>query len=162
LRPADTPGAKRYDIDMPKLYETDYFAWTQRTAAALRDGRVRDLDLADLAEVAEEIEDLGKSERRAFESALSQLFLHKLKWDFQPNLRGRSWEVSIEKQIRSLRKILRENPSFAPLLDDAGFIAEAYGDALLDAMAETGLDASTFPPECPYQPVEIVGKESAQ
>ncbi len=147
---------------MPKLYETDYFAWTQRTAVALRDGRVRDLDLAELAELAEEIEDLGKSERRAFESALSQLFLRKLKWDFQPNLRGRSWEVSIEKQIRSLRKILRENPSFAPLLDDAAFIAEAYGDAMLDAMADTGLDASTIPPDCPYHPAEIVGKQNAQ
>jgi hypothetical protein len=72
---------------MPKLYETDCFAWTKNTAAALRDGRVCDVDLVD---VAEEIEDLGKSERRAFEIALSQLFLHKLKWDLQPNLRGRS------------------------------------------------------------------------
>jgi len=64
---------KRYDVCMPELYETDYFAWTKNTAAALRDGRVCDINLS---EVAEEIEDLGKSERRAFESALSQLFLH--------------------------------------------------------------------------------------
>ena len=140
---------------MPKLYESDYFAWTQITAAALRDGRVRDIDLA---EVAEEIEDLGKSERRAFESALSRLFLHKLKWDYQPNLRGRSWEVSIQKQIRTLRKILRENPRFEPLLEQSDFIAEAYGDTVLDAMAETGLDASTFPPECPYDAAEILGE----
>lgn len=147
--------AKRYDVCMPKLYETDYFAWTKSTAAALRDGRVCDIDLA---EVAEEIEDLGKSERRAFEIALSQLFLHRLKWDFQPNMRGRGWEVSIQKQVRSLRKILRENPSFAPLLGQADFISEAYGDAVLDATAETGLDASTFPSECPYNAAEIVGE----
>ena len=61
---------------MPKLYDTDYYAWTKRTAAALRDGRIGDIDLAG---VAEEIEDLGKSERRAFDSALSQLLLHKRK-----------------------------------------------------------------------------------
>jgi len=146
--------AKRYDICMGKLYETDYFAWTKSTAAALRDGRVRDVDLA---KVAEEIEDLGKSERRAFESALSRLFLHKLKWDFQPNLQGRSWEVSIEKQIRSLRKVLRENPSFAQCLEQPKFIEEAYGDAVLDAMAETGLDASTFPAQCPYDAAGIIG-----
>lgn len=91
-----------------------------------------------------------------FESALSQLFLHRLKWDFQPNLRGRSWEVSIQKQMRSLRKIPRENPSFAALLEQADFMAEAYGDALLDAMAETGLDASTFPSQCPYDAAEII------
>jgi hypothetical protein len=111
-----------------------------------------------LTEVAEEIEDLGKSERRAFESALSQLFLHKLKWDYQPNLRGRSWEVSIQKQIRILRKILRENPSFAPLLEQPDFIAEIYGDAVLDAMAETGLEASTFPAACPYDATAILGE----
>ncbi|MGA2580232.1 MAG: DUF29 domain-containing protein [Bryobacteraceae bacterium] len=140
---------------MPKLYETDYFAWTKNAAAALREGRVRDIDLT---EVAEEIEDLGKSERRAFESALSQLFLHKLKWDYQPNLRGRSWEVSIQKQIRILRKILRENPSFAPLLEQPDFIAEIYGDAVLDAMAETGLEASTFPAACPYDATAILGE----
>jgi hypothetical protein len=130
---------------MPKLYESDYFAWTKNTAAALRDGRVRDVDLA---EVAEEIEDLGKSERRAFESALSQLFLCKLMSDDQPNLR-------IQKQLRSLCRILRENPSFAPLLGQPDFIAEAYGDAVLDAMAETGLDASNFPSLCPYPATEI-------
>ena len=140
---------------MPKLYETDYFAWTKNAAAALREGRVRDIDLT---EVAEEIEDLGKSERRAFESALSQLFLHKLKWDYQPNLRGRSWEVSIQKQIRILRKILRENPSFAPLLEQPDFIAEIYGDAVLDALAETGLEASTFPAACPYDATAILGE----
>ena len=66
--------------------------------------------------------------------------------------------MSILKQIRTLRKILRENPSFGPLLEQPDFIAEAYGDAVLDAMAETGLDASTFPPECPYDAAEIVGE----
>ena len=95
------------------LYETDYFASTKSTAAALRDGRVCDVDLA----AAAEIEDLGKSERRAFESALSHLFHHKLQWDLQPNLRCRSWAVSIQKPIRSLRKILRENPSLRVVAD---------------------------------------------
>ncbi len=61
------------------LYETDYFQWTQRVAGALRAGVVDGLDLS---EIAEEIEDLGKSERRALESSLSQLLLHLLKWDF--------------------------------------------------------------------------------
>jgi hypothetical protein len=54
-----------------------------------------------------------------------------------------------------LRRILRENPSFAPLLEQLDFIAEAYGDAVLDAMAETGLDASTFPSLRPYDAKEM-------
>ena len=75
----------------------------------------------------------------------------------QPGLRGRSWELSIEKQTRNLRRILRENPSFAPLLRDSSFVAEVYGDALLDVIAETGLDDSVFPSKCPYDAAQLIG-----
>lgn len=64
---------------MSSVYESDYFHWTQCTAAALRAGRPDGLDLK---EVAEEIEDLGRPERRSLQSALAQLFLHPLKWDY--------------------------------------------------------------------------------
>ena len=68
---------------MPSKYETDYYAWAMETAKALRAGRIEDVDL-DAA--AEEIEDLGKSERRSLHSAVVQLFLQLLKSKYQPNL----------------------------------------------------------------------------
>jgi len=130
---------------MSRLYDTDYHAWTRRTAADLRAGR---LDAVDLCAVAEEIEDLGKSERRALESCLAQLLLHLLKWDKQPELRGVSWQVSIRKQRRRLERILSESPSLRACLPE--LVVTAYEDAVDDAISETGLAPEVFPPVCPY------------
>ena len=93
---------------MPSKYETDYYAWAMETASALRAGRIEDVDLA---AAAEEIEDLGKSERRSLHSAVVQLFLHLLKSKYQPNLATASWEIYIEKQRLKIAHILDENPS---------------------------------------------------
>ena len=62
-------------------YETDFCAWTQAQAAALRDGK---WDTPDWANLAEEIESLGRSERYAIESHLQNLLTHLLKWRYDP------------------------------------------------------------------------------
>ena len=134
---------------MSRLYDTDYHAWTRRTATDLRAGRV---DAVDLCEIAEEIEDLGKSERRALESCLAQLLLHLLKWDKQPELRSVSWQVSIRKQRRQMERILDESLSLRPCLPE--LIATAYLDAVDDAIAETGL--APFRKSCPYSIIDIL------
>jgi hypothetical protein len=132
---------------MPSLYEIDYFKWAMDTAAALREGRIQDVDME---AAAEEIEDLGKSERRSLHSALVQLFKHLLKSKYQPQLATVSWEVSIEKQRRQVARLLEENPSLKTLLTCSDFMADVYGDAVLDAIVETGLPKGTFPAECPF------------
>lgn len=132
---------------MPSKYETDYYAWTMETSAALRDGRLQDVDLA---AAAEEIEDLGKSERRGLHSAVVPLFLHLLKSKHQPNLATPGWRISIRKQRVKVSDIIEENPSLRPLLSDPAFIAKAYREAVLDAMIETGLLECAFPAECPF------------
>jgi hypothetical protein len=93
---------------MPSQYETDYHQWAIDTAKALRDGRFSEIDIE---AAAEEIEDLARSQRRALRSALVQLFLHLLKTRYQPDLAGRSWEISIEKQRVEIADLLDENPS---------------------------------------------------
>jgi hypothetical protein len=137
---------------MPSLYETDYHKWAMETAAALREGRLHDIDLE---ATAEEIEDLGKSERHSLESAVTQLFLHLLKTKFQPHLAGASWEASIKKQRVKIAKITSENPSLTPLLTNRTFLQDAYRDAVLDAVIETGLPESTFPAACPFGPDDL-------
>lgn len=141
---------------MPSKYETDYFQWAMETAAALRAGRFEDVDVM---AAAEEIEDLGKSERRSLHSALVQLFLHLLKTRYQPSLAGKSWEVSIKKQRLKISKILEENPSLGPLLSDKTYLAEAYNEAVLDAVLETGLLEDAFPNECPFTRADIQLKD---
>jgi hypothetical protein len=127
------------------LYEQDFHAWTLQQAELLRS---RQLDCADLDNIAEEIEDMGKSVRRELVSRLAVLLLHLLKWQFQPAFRSRSWQLTVKTQRRSLDRHLTDNPSLKSHLDKA--MLDAYGDARIEAERETGLAAQTFPDTCPF------------
>jgi len=69
-------------------YETDIVAWANEQAQLVRAGR---FELLDLEHIAEEIEDVGKSEQRELASRMTILLAHLLKWQFQPEQQGRSW-----------------------------------------------------------------------
>lgn len=137
-------------------YETDFYAWANEQASLLRSGR---LSAADIENIAEEIESMGRSEKRELASRLAVLLTHLLKWQFQPGLRGNSWRLTIKEQRRQLVKHLSENPSLGTQahLDDA--IADAYETALIEVQKETGLSEATFPAACPYAPTDILNAE---
>jgi hypothetical protein len=71
-----------------------------------------------------------------------------LKWQFQPLLQGPSWQATIKIQRRDLARHMADNPSLRAKLQEV--IADAYGNALLLASAETGLPEATFPEACPW------------
>lgn len=96
-----------------KLYETDLYAWANENAALLRAG---ELDRIDLLHLAEELESMGRSERRALENRLAVLLTHLLKWRYQSALRGTSWRVTIKEQRLQVQRLLRDNPSLQPQL----------------------------------------------
>ncbi len=127
------------------LYEQDYFQWLVSQVDMLRTGQV---DLLDLNYLAEEIEDLGKSERRALISDLTVVLMHLLKWQFQPERRGNSWRYSILEHRRRIDKRLTESPSLKPVLVE--YFEDAYQDARIVAAKETDLDLSTFPEDSPF------------
>jgi len=127
------------------LYETDFYAWANRQAALLRAG---EFPAADIERIAEEIESMGRSEKRELVSRLTILLLHLLKWRFQPIRRGASWEASIANTRDDLLDHIKDNPSLRPLVPDA--ITAAYLRAGREASAETGLARSTFPETCPW------------
>ena len=126
-------------------YQTDFYAWANEQAALLRQGRLSE---ADIANIAEEIESMGKTEKRELVSRLTVLLLHLLKWRYQPAGRGASWQATIRLQRRALARHLADNPSLKTSLESA--IQEAYGDAVIEATGETGLPEATFPPVCPW------------
>lgn len=128
------------------LYEQDFYAWANEQAALLRTGRVSE---ADLEHIAEEIESMGRSEKRELVSRLKILLTHLLKWQFQPTLRGNSWRLTIEEQRREVADHLADNPSLKGTLPEA--MASAYAGAILVAARETGLGREVFPPECPLR-----------
>jgi hypothetical protein len=139
---------------MSDLYERDFYAWAGEQAALLRAGKLND---ADILHIAEEIESMGRSEKRELISRLRALLLHLLKWQFQPGLRGASWESSIQVQRISLADHLADNPSLKPHLGEA--IASAYRLARIEAAAETGLTAATFSLSAPWSVAEILEED---
>jgi hypothetical protein len=132
------------------VYERDFYAWTQEQANLLRDHEFSKLDLDNLIE---ELESMGRSERRQLTSRLEVLLVHLLKWVFQPERRTRSWQTTMAEQRRRIQRILRDNPSLRPELDAC--LRDAYEDARYTAADETSLPLTTFPERCPY-PLERV------
>ena len=128
-----------------ELYDRDFYEWTVRNAELLRTGRARE---ADLQHIAEEIEDMGKRERRELLSRLSTLMAHLLKWQAQPDRRGNSWSATIRLQRKEIGELLSQMPSLRRYLVQN--LAKAYDYGVVTAMAETGLPAEAFPSTCPF------------
>jgi hypothetical protein len=132
-------------------YETDFHRWTVEQSALLRAGKFKALDLENLAE---EIETLGRTEKREIESRLEVLILHLLKWEYQPSRRSRSWTLTIRIQRKDLLETLDENPSLRDLPKSS--LQRTYNKARLAAEKETGLDFDTFPEACPFTIEQIM------
>jgi hypothetical protein len=136
------------------LYERDFYAWANEQAALLRAGK---LDSADIENIAEEIESMGRSEKRELVNRLVVLLLHLLKWRFQPGLRGNSWRSSIEEQRLRLEEHLKDNPSLKGQIGSA--MVTAYRLARVEADHETGLARATFPKDCPFTYDQVMDED---
>jgi hypothetical protein len=135
-------------------YEHDVIAWAEEQAALLRTGRFEQLDIEHLAD---EIEDVGKSEQRELASRMSLLLAHLLQWQYQPERRGASWRTTIRVQRSALAAHLASVPSLKRMLADAGWWTRIWGDAVTKAIDETGLDC--FPEDCPWQIENILAQD---
>lgn len=127
------------------LHDTDFFGWTGQQAHLLRARRFDQLDVANLID---EIGDMGKSQIRELESRLGVLLAYLLKWRYQPEQRSVSWETTIQEQRRRLTRLLADSPSLKPRLLKAH--DDAYGDARLIARRETALPERMFPETAPF------------
>ena len=135
---------------MNTIYDSDFYGWTEQQAGLLKAGRFSD---ADFENIIEEIESMGRSEKRALESRLAVLLQHLLKWQYQPARRGKSWELTIKWQRVDFLKVLRDNPGLKSKL--SGLLIDAYQSAVIKASEETGIDESDFPAVCPWSFEEI-------
>ena len=106
-----TPSLPLTTNNLSSLYEQDYYLWLEATAQILRQGQLSALDVANLLE---EIEDMGRSEKRAVYSNLKILLLHILKYNYQAEKRSNSWVASIVKHRQRIKKAFKESPSLQP------------------------------------------------
>jgi len=132
-------------------YDQDVIAWAAEQAELLRGRRYA---LLDIDHLAEEIEDVGKSEQRELASRMAVLLTHLLKWQCQPERRGASWQTTIRVQRNALIAHLQSVPSLKTSLQDRAWWARVWADAVSKTIDETGLSA--FPDECPWQIDQIL------
>ena len=145
--------ARQIEQQANDLYQQDYFAWTQQQAEMLRAGQMSSVDAQNLAE---EIEDLGRSEKRALASHMAVLLAHILKWQYQPALRSKSWQRTIATQRKEVRYELAASPSLKPLFSDPEWMDLVWSRATVLAGEETGIDIDTFPEACPWGMTDVL------
>jgi hypothetical protein len=131
--------------DSANLYDRDYYLWLSHTARLISEGKLAEVDTVNLIE---EIEDMGRSEKRAVESNLVVVLLHLLKYKYQPEKRTNSWKSSIREHRRRLRKAFSASPSLKSYCEVV--FDECYQDAREQAADETELPLNTFPLESPF------------
>ena len=136
------------------LYEQDYYQWLMHTAKLLKEKEFTKLDLENLIE---EIESLGKSEKRAITSNLIILILHLLKWRYQPEKRSNSWKSSIREHRRRIHRLITDSPSLKQYLPE--ILADCYLAAKKQASDETGLSLVAFPEESPFSLTECLDED---
>ncbi|MBI1923260.1 DUF29 domain-containing protein [Candidatus Poribacteria bacterium] len=132
-------------------YETDFYAWLMYNAELIRKGKFSEVDTEN---VAEELESMGKSEKRELINRLAVLLAHLLKWDFQPPKRTRSWKNTIIMQRIDIHELLKDSPSLRYEIEEK--IEIAYEKAKLSAEDETGIDKKHFPESCPLSFEQIL------
>lgn len=130
---------------MNPTYDQDYYLWFVDQARMLRSGMWQHVDVEHLAE---ELEDMGKREKRALRSRMVVLLAHLLKYAYQPKHRGPSWNGTIREQRKQLEALILDSPSLKPrLIED---LEDSYISAKMLAAGETGLSEAEFPPNCPF------------
>lgn len=130
------------------LYDSDFAAWTARTADLLRRGHFAEVDLQN---VAEEIEDLGKSERSAVRSQLRRMLVHLVKSRIQPERSGASWRASVAGARAEILDHFGDSPSLRKHAE--ANLQRIYREAVELALVETNLAGHAdpdLPEECPY------------
>ncbi|MEH2372503.1 DUF29 domain-containing protein [Nostoc sp.] len=133
------------------LYEQDFYLWIQTTAELLKQGRLTELDLENLID---EIETIGRSEKKALRSNLEVMLMHLLKYKYQAEKRSGSWRATIREHRKRLRQALEESPSLKPYFDEV--FGLCYDEARLLAADETELHPAIFPEQSPFTPEQAL------
>jgi hypothetical protein len=137
-----------------QLHDKDFYAWTKQTAQIVIEGSIA---VVDINNIAEEIEDMGSSNKRALISCLAILSSHLLKWKFQKERRGKSWLLTIKCQRLKINDLLEESPSLKHQIESK--FDRAYIEARLIASKETGIDIDDFPENDPFTLEECLNDE---
>lgn len=132
-------------------YGEDFHAWSADQAARLRRSRPSSIDWEN---IAEEIESLGKRDRRKVASDLNKILEHLIKWRYQPEKRKAGWRSSIREHRDRIERIIADSPSLSALPGEA--LSEEYRKARDAALDDTGLSVDRIPRRCPFSIEQVL------
>ena len=125
------------------LYEQDFVLWAEETAKQLR---AKDFSKIDLDSLIDEVESLGKRDKRELKSRLITLFEHLLKRHYVPLPDCyRGWDVTIRRTQSKLKDLLADSPSLNNLLEE--IYLNCYQEALKNIQIEYSV---VLPEEYPF------------
>ena len=136
---------------LSELYETDEVAWYEENAKLIRKNK---FELIDIKHIAEHLEDMGRREKNELLTRAIELLMHLLKWKYQPERQGVSWEKSIREQRRIINIEIKTSTNLKKYLNEN--YAEAYKEARYYAAEETHLPLKTFPSTPPFSISEVL------
>ncbi len=131
----------------PTAYDADVILWSQEQARLLRAGRFSELDIERLAD---EVEDVGRSEKRELANRMAVLLAHLLKWRSQPQSGANSWRATINDQRKRIALAIKETPSLKAVMRDQDWQEDAWLDARTQARKDTSLADDDLPESCPW------------
>jgi hypothetical protein len=135
------------------LYNEDYYLWLEATVKKLKNGQVNELDLDNLIE---ELESMGKSEKRAIESLLTRLLEHLLKITYWQAERERNlghWSLEVTNFRYQISKIVADSPSLKTYIQE--IFLESYSAARKGVNRAMGMGKDCIP-EQPIASLEQV------
>jgi hypothetical protein len=127
--------------EVKTLYNEDFFAWSQQQAEALRStARGRSNQPLDWENLAEEIEDLGKSDRRELRSRLALIIEHLVKLDYsRARDPRRNWRETVRRERAEVERILEDSPSLRREIPDLiGKEVKKVTDLVITELEERG------------------------
>ena len=136
------------------IYQKDFYSWLMQNAELIQRGRLSEIDTDN---IAEELESMGRSEKRELLSRLIVLIAHLLKWTYQAEKRTYSWECTIEEQRHQVIDVLEDSPSLKNQLEER--LTSAYQRAVVMAAKETGIKKKHFPANCPFSLIQVMDKD---
>lgn len=137
---------------MATLYETDFHAWTLEQAEKARRlaAERSNIDL-DLLNIAEELDDMGRSNRQQLTHRLAGIYEHLLKLAFSLNSEPRrQWELSVKAQRASIARLIRKYPSLKHHVQEDADDGYEIALAIFDDTLLIQLNMDPLPDTAPF------------
>ena len=129
----------RLAADAAALYDLDFFEWTRQQAGALRGAAQGKVVALDWENLAEEIESLGKSQRRELASRIATRIQHLLKLEYSAVSEPRAgWLATVRRERREIERLLKDSPSLRREIP--AMVREEAQDALEDVADDLGAE----------------------